>query len=351
MTKPSSTSPPKAKPRWLIKLAWAAVILSFPVWFAAFLVVPFLPLEAASRVALAGACIAVGEALFWGASLVLGAQSLARFRRPRVDRGGSFANKRVVVIGANGGLGSAIARALHREGASPVLVTRGSADKDGLANELSASHEFMELSDHQSIEQAAERIQAQGPIHHAVCAAGVDVRKAFSEHAIEEIDKQLTIDLRAPMLISKAFLPRLEPGGTIALLGGFGDGRLAFPYYSADVAARAGLAAFCESINRELDLGANPARLVFVSPAPADTAAERPYAELWTAMGSRPVPPSAVADFVLQALLMGRTVQTMGFSTRLLASVNALFPGLADVLVLRKLGRLLKAHFDRRLMQ
>jgi hypothetical protein len=61
-------------------VAWASVVLSFPIWGAAFLVVPFLPLGVGEKAALAGACIAVGEVMFWSAGVVLGADLMARIK-------------------------------------------------------------------------------------------------------------------------------------------------------------------------------------------------------------------------------------------------------------------------------
>lgn len=61
-------------------LAWASVVLSFPIWGAAFVVVPFLPLGVGEKAALAGACIAAGEVMFWGAGIVLGADLMARIK-------------------------------------------------------------------------------------------------------------------------------------------------------------------------------------------------------------------------------------------------------------------------------
>lgn len=68
-------------------MAWAAFALSFPVW-GVVLVVPFLPLAPGEKAVVATASIIVGEALFWSAGLVLGAELLARFRvRWREKRG------------------------------------------------------------------------------------------------------------------------------------------------------------------------------------------------------------------------------------------------------------------------
>jgi NADP-dependent 3-hydroxy acid dehydrogenase YdfG len=339
---PPSLTPPSRARRVVRALAWAAIVLSFPVWLAAFFVAPFLPVEAATRVVIGGVLIAAGEILFWGAGAVLGAEVIARFRPAKVTTGRSFAGKRVVVVGAAGGLGESVARALVREGARVVAVARNTQALVALAAETGADVDVVDLTEPASIEAAAARI---GAVDHVVCAAGVDIRKGFLAHGVDEIDRQLDVDLRGPLLLARAFLPRLSDTGSMAFLGGFADGRLALPYYAADVAARAGLSAFVESMNRELSLEGRTQRLTFVCPAPADTAAERPYAELWRQLGVTPVAPAVVADFVLQALLQRRTRAVMGFSTRLLAQANVLSPRLADLLIVCRFGPLLRARF------
>jgi hypothetical protein len=73
-------------------LAWASVALSFPVWGAAFVVVPFLPIGLGAKAAAAGGCIAAGEVMFWGAGVIIGADRMAalkaRLPRWRRARGG-----------------------------------------------------------------------------------------------------------------------------------------------------------------------------------------------------------------------------------------------------------------------
>ncbi|XXT25252.1 hypothetical protein WME94_27340 [Sorangium sp. So ce429] len=87
-------TPSSRRKAFLRALAWASVIGSFPVWLSAFLVVPFLPLSVGERAVLAAGLIGAGEVMFWGAGLVLGAGALARFRRPKVDRGERATDRR-----------------------------------------------------------------------------------------------------------------------------------------------------------------------------------------------------------------------------------------------------------------
>jgi short-subunit dehydrogenase len=323
-------------------LAWAAIVLSFPVWCFAF-VAPFLPLETAQKATLAAACIAVGEALFWGAGLFLGADVIAKFRRPKVTTGKSFLGKRVAVIGATGGLGSAVVAAIAREGGSLVVIARDAAKLSSLAEAWAAQAIVSDLSP-SSLRLAARQI---GEVDHVVCATGVDVRRSLDAHSDDDVALQLGVALEGPIHVVRAFLGSLRPGGTIALFGGFADGTLALPYYSVDVAARAGLAGFCAALNQELAVEGRDQRVCYVSPAPAETDAERPFRELWRAMGTTMLTPARVADFVLSALLRKKTIAVMGLSTRTLAWARAVAPAVVDALVRWRVGPLLKRAFSK----
>ncbi|PTL79241.1 SDR family NAD(P)-dependent oxidoreductase [Vitiosangium sp. GDMCC 1.1324] len=328
-------------PRWL---AWGMVIASFPVWSGVF-VAPFLPLPAEQRALVAALSVGLGEGLFWVGGALLGKEVLARLRKPKVNTGNSFAGRRALVLGASGGLGEAIARALHREGASVGLVVRDPVKVQVLATELAAPVLQADLTDAASLERAAASF---GAFDLLINASGQDTRQSFASHTPEQLQRELAVNLAGPMLALRAFLPHLRERGVALLLGGFGDGRLAFPYYTADVAARAGLAAFSEALNRELALEGRDIVVSYLCPEPADTEAERPFTRLWQELGTKVVAPSAVADFVLQSALARRKVAIMGRATALLSMINALSPALADLLALRRIGRALREAFGRK---
>jgi short-subunit dehydrogenase len=142
-----------------------------------------------------------------------------------------------------------------------------------------------------------------------------------------------------------AFAGHVSDGGTIVVLGGFGDGRLGLPYYSVDVASRAGVSAFAQSMNREFALEGRDLRVCYACPAPADTEAERPYASLWRKMGTPVVSPEKAADFVLAVALQRRAVAVMGWRNAFITRVNAVSPWLADVLGLKAAGLQLREAF------
>jgi short-subunit dehydrogenase len=262
-----------------------------------------------------------------------------------------FHEKTIVIAGASGGLGAAFARAFARQGAKLMLAGRDMAALQSLADELGSAAQIhpLDVSDPTSVQSLAAAVQAaDGKVDALINAAGCDVRKAFAEHSAEDFTRTLEVNLRGAMLLTQAFLPLTEAGsqGMIVHVGGFADGRLALPFYSADAASRAGLASFVEALNRELRLEGKTTRLMFFSPSPADTAAERPFHALWQSLGQSIVSPDAVAVELLRAIRRREELHIMGgWLTGLFARLNAIWPKLADTLLLNLYGRVLQRFF------
>lgn len=258
-----------------------------------------------------------------------------------------FQDQVVLVVGASGGLGAAIAEAFAAESARLILAARRPEALAPLAARLGATALAADLADAASLAALrAAALAAHGRIDVVVNAAGYDVRKPLAAHTSDDLRRTLDVNLLGAMELTRLFLPAMDDG-VILHLGGFADGRLAFPYYSADVASRAGLRSFVESANRELALEGRSARVAFFAPSPADTAAERPFHPLWRAMGTPIVAPERVAAAVVGAVARRRAVTVMGGPlTRAFAGLNAVAPGLADALLMRRYGELLRRAFS-----
>lgn len=253
----------------------------------------------------------------------------------------------VLVIGATGGLGAEIARTYADRGAVVVLAGRSADALAAVAHAVHASaYQVVDVSNADQVQALGQALsRAHAPFDIVINAAGTDVRKAFLDHTSAEIDRLIAVNLRGAIEITRAFLPTMieRKRGVIAHLGGFADGRLALPYYAVDAATRAGVRAFLESTQREIE--GSGVTLTYFCPAPADTDAERPYHALWRSMGTRIVSPTAVAKALVRAVERREQVHVMGAGTRLLAAINAIAPHTADALILRRYARLLAQRF------
>jgi NAD(P)-dependent dehydrogenase (short-subunit alcohol dehydrogenase family) len=257
-----------------------------------------------------------------------------------------FQNRVVVVVGASGGLGAAAARAFAAEGAR-VALTYWGRDVSALANETGGKTFRADVTDAQSVAALRDTIwKTYGRADILINATGYDVRKSLISHSEEDIARSLDVNLRGAILLTQAFAAPMaaqSDGGLIVHLGGFADGRLAFPYYTVDAATRAGVYTFVEAVNRELR--GSGVTVSYFSPSPADTPAERPYHALWRKLGQPIVTPEQVARELLNATAAKRKVYVMGgWITRLFAAINAVAPDIADLLALRHYGKVMKGY-------
>lgn len=260
----------------------------------------------------------------------------------------TFQDKSVLIVGATGGLGRATAQAFAAQGARLMLAGRDAEKLQKLNQQFSAPTFQVDVSDPESVAALRDAVQAAFPrLEVVVNLTGADARKPLETHTPAEIQHLLAVNLAGSIYLTRAFLPLLktQKNGVLLHVGGFADGRMAFPFYSVDAATRAGLSAFIESVNRELRLEKSPVRLVYFSPSPADTEAERPFHGIWREMGLQVEPPSRVADELLRAVAAQRERYLMGgMVTDIFARLNAAFPRLADVLMMNQYGAVLQKH-------
>lgn len=257
-------------------------------------------------------------------------------------------DKSVVIIGASGGLGSGIAKAFSEKGARLLLAGRNEEKlrvvKDKINGDITIV--TVDVTDSQSVEELS-RISKEWStnIDVVINASGTDIRKSLEDHSPEDIKNLMEINLMGTILITKAFMRCMknEQGSTIVHIGGFADGRMAFPFYSVDVATRAGVFSFVEAINRELEIEGKAPRVTFFCPSPADTEAEKPFHSLWRKMGITIVPVEKVAAELINTIHRKKTIGIMGgFTTILFAKINSVMPKLADAIVMKKYGKMLK---------
>lgn len=259
----------------------------------------------------------------------------------------SHTRKTVLVIGASGGLGSAIARAFAARGADLALSAhRRQTGTSDLPVTAKVSTHLADLTNPASLITLRDNaLTAHEHIDVVVNAAGYDARQSLGALSLEDIYRSVDINLLGAIIVTQAFLP-VMPNGVIVHLGGFADGRLAFPFYSIDVASRAGLRSYCESVNRELALAHSPGVDSFFSASPADTEAERPFHPIWKQMGIKILSPERVTEELVGAVARREKVHVMGgFLTRFFAVLNAASPNLADALVMNRYSSILQKYF------
>jgi short-subunit dehydrogenase len=164
-----------------------------------------------------------------------------------------LAGARVLVTGATGGLGGAIARALHARGAQLVLSGR----REELLEKLRAS-----LSERAEV-LPADLAEPDGPARLAEAAGAVDVLVAnaalpasgrIEDFDPDQIDRALAVNLRAPIQLTRALLPgMLERGrGHVVLVSSL-SGKVASARSAIYSATKFGLRGFAAGLREDAE--------------------------------------------------------------------------------------------------
>jgi len=124
-----------------------------------------------------------------------------------------------LVTGASSGLGRATAVAIALAGAEVALLARGKQDLEQVAAEVRrvggrALVLVADLADAEALVGAVARaVDAFGRIDVLVNAAGTDVPGPVAELTVQDWDRVLAVNLRAPFVLAKAVLPHMRAAG------------------------------------------------------------------------------------------------------------------------------------------
>ena len=157
---------------------------------------------------------------------------------------------RALVTGANGGIGAAIARALHASGATIVLAGRRADALRPLADALGARVVIADLADHAAV---ARCMDEAGPVDVLVANAAVPASGPLLGFEPEQIDRALDVNLRAPIMMARAaargMLERRR--GQIVFISSV-SGKVAAPGTSIYSATKFGLRGFALGLREDL---------------------------------------------------------------------------------------------------
>ncbi|MDT4957741.1 MAG: hypothetical protein QOG07_3303 [Pseudonocardiales bacterium] len=116
----------------------------------------------------------------------------------------------VLLTGATGGIGHAIARALNSQGAHLLLTGRRSKVLAGLASEIRAEVIAADLGDRAAV---AELIAASANVDIVIANAGLPGSGPLLDFDQDDIDRCLEVNLRAPIALCRALAPGMVQRG------------------------------------------------------------------------------------------------------------------------------------------
>ena len=159
---------------------------------------------------------------------------------------------RVLLTGATGGIGNAIARALHERGAHLIISGRRAEVLDALAAELGDRVETraVDLADLDAVRELAE---SAGAVDVLVANAGLPGTGALAEYSREQVDKVLNVNLNAPVHMTHILLPKmLERGsGHLVFIGSISS-KVATAWSSLYNGTKFGVRGFSFALHEEL---------------------------------------------------------------------------------------------------
>jgi short-subunit dehydrogenase len=120
--------------------------------------------------------------------------------------------RRVLLTGATGGIGKAIARTLHARACALVVSGRKREVLDELAAELGERVEVAP-ADLAKPEDVRELVERAGDVEVFVANAALPATGTLDTFTPEEIDRAIDVNLRVPMHMTRALLPRMLERG------------------------------------------------------------------------------------------------------------------------------------------
>ena len=177
----------------------------------------------------------------------------------------SLDRRRVLLTGATGGLGRAIARALHGRGAIVVATGRREEALEAVGAELGDRIEPL-VADLSAREDVAALAQRAGRVDVLVANAALPGSGRLGSFAPAEIDRALDVNLRAPMQLARALVPAMvERGeGHLVFVSSL-NGKIPSAGTSVYTATKYGLRGFAASLRAELSGAGVGATAVFPS--------------------------------------------------------------------------------------
>ncbi|MCQ8193108.1 SDR family NAD(P)-dependent oxidoreductase [Streptomyces rugosispiralis] len=184
--------------------------------------------------------------------------------------------KVALVTGGSRGIGEAVAIRLAEEGADVALTYQSQAKRAAdvvdrikvLGRRAWAVR--ADGADAQAVRAAVEGTAAEfGRLDILVNNAGIGVLGSIAELSLDDVDRVLAVNIRAPFLLAQAAVEHMADGGRIINIGSCMAERVAFPGGSLYATSKTALTGLTKALARELGPRGITANLIH--PGPVDT--------------------------------------------------------------------------------
>lgn len=258
----------------------------------------------------------------------------------------------VLITGACGGIGRALAKRfaesganLHLTGRNPEALRRLSDELEKVASADQGIRTYqLDLSETEQLGELVRQLnRLESPINTLINNAGIAKFRWFEDQSHRDIAAQMHLNSVVPMTLTHQLLPMLkrQPEARVVNVAST-FGAVGFPGYSVYSASKHALKGFSEALGRELSdsnitvgcflpratkTGINSASVVQLN------------RELKVAMDE----PKLVAEALFQFACSRKPIEAFGWPEKLLVRLNPVFPSLIGRAIYQKLP-LIKRH-------
>ncbi|PHX74666.1 MAG: oxidoreductase [Chitinophagaceae bacterium] len=165
--------------------------------------------------------------------------------------------KKILVVGATGGIGSSLVKLLHQSGASLFISGRNTEKLLALSQQIGLSSSCMaavDITSSTEVEQLAVQVNAEmGTLDILINASGIGIIKPLEHLSLDDFMQSLQTNLVGSFLLVKAFLPAMKEvkKGLIINIPGV-LGKVPMAGAAAYSASKYGIVGMMQSIREEL---------------------------------------------------------------------------------------------------
>jgi len=259
--------------------------------------------------------------------------------------------KVALVTGASAGIGLAVSKKLAALGARVALVARTEKTLRQAAEQIKGEPFALDVKDLAAVADLPQRVvDRMGALDIVINNAGVHHRGPALTVAPLALGEMITVNLAAPVVLSRAAAPFLREGGSIvnvASLAGMAPTR----YLATYGASKAGLRAFSRALRGELS--ERGISVSVVSPGPVDTGFYGEEIEKVADVNfSQPMSSAdEVADAILECIREGTAEIALPWLSGKLCTLAYLSPALSRILgpaLERRGAKAKRAYIERK---
>ena len=246
-------------------------------------------------------------------------------------------NKKILLTGASGGIGKAVALELAHYDCQLVLSGRNQQQLAAIAANIIGKSQckvktvVTDLTNSQDCKHLIDTaINQLNGLDILINLAGLQTFKPLINMETIDIESQIAVNLQAPIVLSQQAAAHMTTQGKGHIVNiGSTFGSIGFANFSVYSAAKFGLRGFSEALRRELQN--TGIKITYVAPraTQTDMNSESVY-QMAKDTGMNMDSPEKVAGEIIKAISAEKKNHFIGFPEKLFARINAVVPGWVD---------------------